>query len=79
MSEALQPMFENKVDLYWITKGFYKCALEIVRDFNQLKELSYKLLEKEYAAIYKWVWPNDAKYGQYKNAKHHFDFQIFRW
>lgn len=53
MSEALQPMFENKVDLYWITKGFYKCALEIVRDFNQLKELSYKLLEKEYAAIYK--------------------------
>lgn len=53
VSEALQPIFENKVDLYWITKGFYQCALEIARDFNQLKELSYKLLEKDYANIYK--------------------------
>lgn len=46
-------MFDNKVDLYWITKGFYKCALEIAGDFNHLKDLSYKLLEKDYATIYK--------------------------
>lgn len=53
MSEALQQTFQNEVDLYWITKGFYKCALEIPRDFGQLKELSYKLLEKENHTIYK--------------------------
>lgn len=55
MTEALQQTFQIDVDLYWITKGFYKCALEISRDFVQLKELSYKLLEKENHTIYKWV------------------------
>lgn len=47
MTEALQQTFLNEVDLYWITKGFYNCALEISRDFVQLKDLSYKLLEKD--------------------------------
>lgn len=53
ITEALQHTFQNEVDLYWITKGFYKCALEISRDLVQLKELSYKLLEKENHTIYK--------------------------
>lgn len=45
----LQETFEhqNPVDVYWITKGFYKCALEIADDFSELKKLTYKLLEKE--------------------------------
>ncbi|XP_055322933.1 TBC1 domain family member 7 [Sitodiplosis mosellana] len=59
MSEALQQTFQNEVDLYWITKGFYKCALEISRDFGQLKELSYKLLEKENHTIYKHLDENN--------------------
>lgn len=53
ITEALQHTFQNEIDLYWITKGFYKCALEVSRDFVQLKELSYKLLEKENYTIYK--------------------------
>lgn len=53
IAEVLQQTFENKVDLYWVTKGFYKCALEIVYDFEQLKDLTFKLLEKENNTIYR--------------------------
>lgn len=53
IAEVLQQTFENKVDLYWLTKGFYNCAMEIMRDFIQLKELTHKLLEEENLALYR--------------------------
>lgn len=53
ITEALQETFDDKIDLYWIAKGFYKCALGITSEFSQLKELSYKLLEKENPKIHK--------------------------
>lgn len=51
--EVLQQTFDNKVDLYWISKGFYNCALEIVQDISQLKDLTYKLLEKENLTLHR--------------------------
>lgn len=53
ITEALQETFDDKIDLYWIAKGFYKCALGIASEFSQLKELSYKLLEKENPKMHK--------------------------
>lgn len=53
ITEALQETFDDKIDLYWIAKGFYKCTLGIASEFSQLKELSYKLLEKENPQIHK--------------------------
>lgn len=52
--EVLQQTFENKVDLYWISKGFYNCALEITQDLPQLKDLTYKLLEKENITLHRY-------------------------
>lgn len=45
--------FENDVEIYWITKGFHECALEITSEFSQLKELSLKMLEKEDNVIFR--------------------------
>lgn len=53
IAEVLQQTFENKVDLYWITKGFYNCAQEILHDSMQLKDLTYKLLDKEHPSVYR--------------------------
>lgn len=55
IAEVLQQTFENKVDLYWITKGFYKCAQEILHDSVQLKDLTFKLLEKEHPSLYRYI------------------------
>lgn len=52
IAEVLLQTFENEIEIYWITKGFHLCTLEISADFEHLKDLSFKLLEKEDNKVY---------------------------
>lgn len=52
IADVLLQTFDKEVEIYWITKGFYKCALEITNELPQLKELSFRILEKEDNVIY---------------------------
>lgn len=51
----LYSSFESDVEVYWITKGFHSIALDISADLHQLKDLSYKLMEKEDNKVYMLV------------------------
>lgn len=52
IAEVLLQTFDDDIEIYWITKGFHSCALDISADLEQLKESSFKLLEKEDNRVY---------------------------
>lgn len=52
IAEVLLQTFDNDIEIYWLTKGFHACTVELSADFEQLKESSFKLLEKEDSRVY---------------------------
>lgn len=55
ITEVILQISENDVEVYWIAKSFYQYSLEIAKDFEKLKELTFKLLKKEDHKLYRYL------------------------
>lgn len=55
IAEVLLQISEIDVENYWIAKGFYGLTLEIRNDLPKLRELTFSLLERQEAALFKYT------------------------
>jgi len=53
ISQSLSNTFDNDVDVFWISRGFFQCVEKFHTAVETLTDTTKKILEKEDQLLYK--------------------------